>query len=133
MGIVADGPPFAQWDSRVSVLAVADMRSLANERTYLGYLRTAQAFAILGAVTAQVLRLQHSLAPNPVIGFFVVSVPLACVCHGTAIIISTLGALRFFRLQREMARGYAVVGGWEVKCVGALTTLVSPPVMLESP
>ncbi|EXJ96397.1 hypothetical protein A1O1_01523 [Capronia coronata CBS 617.96] len=97
---------------------------LANERTYLGYLRTGQAFAILGAVIAQVLRLHHSLTPNPVIGFFVVSVPLSCVCHVTAIIISALGALRFLRYQKEMARGYAVSGGWEIKCVGILATLI---------
>ncbi|KAL2415741.1 hypothetical protein ABEF95_001724 [Exophiala dermatitidis] len=97
---------------------------LANERTFLGYLRTSQAFAVLGVVTAQVMRLQHSLAPSPIIGFFVISIPLSCVCHGTAIVITALGALRFLRCQKEMARGYALAGGWEIKCIGTLTTLV---------
>lgn len=71
------------------------------------------------------MRLQHSLAPSPIIGFFVISIPLSCVCHGTAIVITALGALRFLRCQKEMARGYALAGGWEIKCIGTLTTLVS--------
>lgn len=98
---------------------------LANERTFLGYLRTGQAFAMLGVIIAQMMRLHHSPNPNPVIGFFVVSIPLSCVCHASAIVISAIGAARFLRHQREMARGFALSGGWEVKCVGILATLVS--------
>lgn len=70
------------------------------------------------------MRLQHSPTPNPVLGYFVISVPLACVCHASAISFSILGAVRYLRLQNEMARGQAVAGGWEVKCAGAITTLV---------
>ncbi|EXJ79049.1 hypothetical protein A1O3_08550 [Capronia epimyces CBS 606.96] len=117
----------SRWWRRHIVIGVPHTKCrdhLANERTYLSYVRTGQAFAVLGVIVAQVLRIQHSLAPNPIIGFFVVSVPLSCVCLGTAIVISTLGALRFLRCQKEMARGYAVSGGWEIKCIGTLTTLV---------
>lgn len=79
---------------------------------------------MLGVIIAQVMRLQHSLNPNPIIGFFVISVPLSCVCHGAAIAVSLFGALRFLRYQKEMTRGYAVSGGWEIKCVGTLASLV---------
>jgi len=79
---------------------------------------------MLGVIIAQVMRLQHSLNPNPVLGYFVVSIPLSSVCHGSAIAVSAFGAIRFFRYQREMARGYAVCGGWEIKAIGTLTTLV---------
>lgn len=70
------------------------------------------------------MRLQHSPTPNPVLGYFVISVPLSCVCHASAISFSFLGAVRFLRIQNEMARGHAVAGGWEIKCAGTLTTLV---------
>ena len=108
-----------------SDLSTDDIKFLANERTFLGYLRTGQAFAVMGVIIAQVMRLTHSPNPNPVLGFFVVSIPLSCDCHSTAIILSALGAIRFLRYQQEMARGHAVAGGWEIKFVGTLTTLVS--------
>ncbi|KAI1614289.1 hypothetical protein EDD36DRAFT_222327 [Exophiala viscosa] len=114
------------WRSHVSLgVPHAKCRDhLANERTFLGYLRTGQAFAILGVIIAQLMQLQHSLHPNPVLGFFVVSVPLSSVCHGSAILISILGASRFFHWQQEMSRGYALFGGWELHSVAVLTTLV---------
>lgn len=71
------------------------------------------------------MRLQHNLTPNLALGYFVVSVPLSSICHVAAMIIAILGAVRFLRVQNEMARGYAVVGGWEIKFVGTLATLVS--------
>lgn len=106
---------------------------LANERTFLGYLRTGQAFAMLGVIIAQVMRLQHSITPDPVLGYFAVSVPLSSACHASAIAVSLLGAIRFFRYQKEMARGYAVCGGWEIKTVGTLATMVClSPVILTA-
>ncbi len=86
---------------------------------------------MLGVIIAQVMRLQHTLNPNPVLGFFVVSVPLSCVCQGSAIAISALGAIRFIRYQKEMARRYAVSGGWEIMSVGTLGALVSPSVVMK--
>lgn len=79
---------------------------------------------MLGVIIAQVMRLQHSIAPNPVLGYFAISVPLSSVCHATAIAVSVVGAIRFFRYQKEMARGFAVSGGWEIKTVGTLATMV---------
>lgn len=71
------------------------------------------------------MRLNHSLVPNPIVGFFVVSVPLACVCHIVAAIISVVGAVRFFKHQQEMARGYVISGGWEINLIALLSTVVS--------
>lgn len=79
---------------------------------------------MMGVIIAQMMRLQHSLHPNPDIGFFVVSVPLSVVCHGSAILISVLGAIRFFHWQKEMDRGHSLVGGWELHSVGVLCILV---------
>ncbi|KIW17615.1 hypothetical protein PV08_04810 [Exophiala spinifera] len=79
---------------------------------------------MLGVVIAQVMRLQHSLTPNPVLGYFAVSIPLSSACHASAIVVSVLGAIRFFQYQKEMARGYAVSGGWEIKTVGTLAAMV---------
>lgn len=38
---------------------------LANERTFLGWVRTSIALAIIGTVIAQLFRLQHSVSPKP--------------------------------------------------------------------
>jgi hypothetical protein len=38
---------------------------LANERTFLGWVRTSIALAIMGTVIAQLFRLQHSVSPRP--------------------------------------------------------------------
>ncbi|EXJ53590.1 uncharacterized protein A1O5_13157 [Cladophialophora psammophila CBS 110553] len=85
---------------------------------------TTWAFAMVGVIIAQFFRLNHSLEPNPHLGFFLVGVPLSCVCHASAILISGLGALRFIRYQKAMARGDALSGGWEMTCIGVLTTLI---------
>ncbi|KIW42652.1 uncharacterized protein PV06_06180 [Exophiala oligosperma] len=120
-------PRALRWWRRHISLGVPHVKCrdhLANERTFLGYLRTGQAFAMLGVIIAQVMRLQHSITPDPVLGYFAVSVPLSSACHASAIAVSLLGAIRFFRYQKEMARGYAVCGGWEIKTVGTLATMV---------
>ncbi|KAL8681643.1 MAG: hypothetical protein Q9186_002240 [Xanthomendoza sp. 1 TL-2023] len=86
----------------------------ALERTYLGYLRTSLALAFLGVFIAQLFRLQHTENPNPVFGFFVLGIPLSCICTGAAILINLLGAYRFWRQQNAMLRGKIQCGGWEV-------------------
>lgn len=98
---------------------------LANERTALGWIRTAQAFAMLGVIIAQVTRLYRSLSPDPVLGFFVVSVPLSSVCHIMALLTTLLGCYRFLHWQAAMARGKAISSGWEITVVSVLSILVS--------
>lgn len=87
---------------------------LALERTYLGYFRTSLALAFLGVYIAQLFRLQHIENPNPVFGFFVLGIPLSCICTGAAIVVNLLGAYRFWRQQNAMLRGKIYGGGWEV-------------------
>ncbi|KAL8805378.1 MAG: hypothetical protein Q9223_005463 [Gallowayella weberi] len=86
----------------------------ALERTYLGYLRTSLALAFLGVYIAQLFRLQHVENPNPLFGFFVLGIPLSCICTGAAIFVNLLGAYRFWRQQNAMLRGKIQCGGWEV-------------------
>lgn len=78
-----------------------------------------------GVFIAQLLRLQHALAPDPMFGFHVVSVPLSSICQIMAIILLLVGTVRFLRLQSTMARGKAIVGGWEIYSVGGLSASVS--------
>jgi uncharacterized membrane protein YidH (DUF202 family) len=97
----------------------------ANERTFLGYLRTGQAFAVLGVIISQLMELNHTQQPSPTIGYFIVSRPLSLACHGSAAVITTLGAVRFFRLQKSMALGQALSGGWEVSSTALIAVSVS--------
>jgi len=79
---------------------------------------------MMGVFIAQLMRLFRSPNPDPVLGFFVVSVPLSLVCHVVAIIITILGCYRFLHWQSEMARGNAISSGWELVVVFMLTILV---------
>ena len=100
-------------------------RFLALERTYLGYLRTSLALAMLGVIIAQLFRLQHTENPNKVLGFFVLGVPLSCTCSGAAILVILLGAYRFWRQQNAMLRGKVHVAGWDMLSILAITFVVS--------
>ena len=88
-------------------------------------MRTSLAFAIQGTLIAQLFRLQHASSPNMELGFFVLGIPLACVCIVFAICIAVLGAFRFWRQQNAMLRGKCHAGGWEVYAVGILGVSVS--------
>ena len=98
---------------------------IANERTYLAWFRTAASFSILGIIIAQLFRLQHSVNPSTVLGFYISGVPLACVCQGVALITTLIAAHRFWRLQNVMAQGNITTGGWEIGILLVLTGLVS--------
>ena len=95
----------------------------ALERTYLGYVRTSLALAFLGVFIAQLFRLQHTEKPNPIFGYFVLGIPLSCICTGAAIFTNLLGAYRFWRQQNAMLRGKILCGGWEVYAI-LVTVLV---------
>ena len=96
----------------------------ALERTFLGYLRTSLALSMVSVIIAQLFRLQHAQNPNNVFGFFVLGIPLACVCIGAAIFVLLLGAYRFWRQQNAILRGKVHAGGWEVNAIGLTITLV---------
>jgi uncharacterized membrane protein YidH (DUF202 family) len=99
--------------------------SPANERTFLGYLRTSLALAMLGVIVAQLYRLQHSPAPDPKFGYFVLSKPISCIFHASAICVALLGTVRFFRQQYAMDVGKVHAGGWELMIIGVYILLVS--------
>lgn len=91
---------------------------VANERTFLGYLRTSLAFSMTAVIIAQLFKLQHAEAPDKIFGYYVLGTPLACVCIVAAVIVSILGSYRFWRQQNAMLRGKVHAGGWEVNAVG---------------
>lgn len=84
-------------------------------------------FSMTGVFIAQLFRLHHSPTPNPDLGFYVASVPLSSVCQIIAIIVLSIGVLRFLKLQNNMSLGKAVTGGWEVNTVALLSFTVSDP------
>lgn len=98
---------------------------IANERTFLGYLRTSLALAMLGVIIAQLYRLQHSESPDPTFGYFVLSKPISSIFHVSAICVAILGSVRFFRQQHAMALGKIEAGGWEIMIIGVYVLLVS--------
>ena len=80
---------------------------------------------MLGVVIAQLYRLQHSPSPDPTFGYFVLSKPISCIFHVSAICVAILGSVRFFRQQHAMAIGKIEAGGWEIMIIGVYVLLVS--------
>ncbi|KAI7167469.1 hypothetical protein KC316_g11932 [Hortaea werneckii] len=113
-----------QWDAgirnlwrqhiRLSVPHVDCRDHLANERTYLGYLRTSLALSMIGVIISQLYRLQHSPSPDPVYGYYVLGKPIASIFHASGLGVVLVGAVRFFRQQSAMSIGKVHAGGWEV-------------------
>ena len=79
---------------------------------------------MISVIIAQLYRLEHSQTPDRVFGFFVLGIPLACVCIGAAIMVLLFGAHRFWRQQNAMLRGKVHAGGWEVDVIGLIIALV---------
>lgn len=79
---------------------------------------------MVSVIIAQLYRLEHAQNPNKVIGFFILGIPLACICIGAAIIVLLLGAYRFWRQQNAILRRKVHAGGWEMNAIGLTITLV---------
>lgn len=88
-------------------------------------MRTSLAFAMLGIYIAQLFRLQHLFDSEAGFGFFMLGIPLACICVGAAIVIAVLGAYRFWRQQNAILRGKIHVWGWEMAAIGVTALIVS--------
>ncbi|KAF5518817.1 hypothetical protein CGCA056_v009764 [Colletotrichum aenigma] len=101
------------WSEQISVVVDFDScrDHLALERTFLAYLRTGVATAILGTIVAQLFALQQA---DLGFGYAMLGKPLATVCYGLSICTTLLGACRAWRLQKAMLRGKAIAGGFEV-------------------
>ncbi|KAK1731965.1 uncharacterized protein BDZ83DRAFT_11142 [Colletotrichum acutatum] len=101
------------WGKQVSVVVEFETcrDHLAIERTFLGYLRTSLATAVLGTMVAQLFALQ---ALDTGFGYTAVGKPLATLCYSFSICIVLLGAFRAWRLQHAMFAGKALAGGFEL-------------------
>ncbi|KAG5755285.1 hypothetical protein H9Q72_001528 [Fusarium xylarioides] len=96
---------------------------LANERTFLGYLRTSVAMSMVGTLVAQLFSLQHE-GQHQAFGYFVTGKPLAMTCYSFSIGTILLGAVRTWRHQRTMMSGKALVGGFELHLLGGCCMLL---------
>ncbi|KAL2861981.1 hypothetical protein BJX68DRAFT_14098 [Aspergillus pseudodeflectus] len=97
---------------------------LALERTFLAYIRTSVILAMQGVLIAQLFRLQ-STSSSKGLGYHEVGVPLSITCHCAAMLTALLGALRFWKQQSAIALGTVYAGGWELNCIGFLTTAIT--------
>lgn len=75
-----------------------------------------------GVVISQLFRLQPQ---DDRLKFYAIGIPLAVTCHGVAILVALLGALRFWRQQGAISVGKVHAGGWELIAVGLLLGAVS--------
>jgi hypothetical protein len=77
-----------------------------------------------GVLIAQLFRLQSASSTSG-LGYHEVGVPLSITCHCAAMLTAILGAHRFWKQQSAIALGTVYAGGWELNCIGFLTTAVS--------
>ena len=80
---------------------------------------------MLGAVIAQLFRLENASPPPTGISLYNVGVPLGCVCQGTALVTVLAGCHRFLHHQSAMASGEANGAGWEIWMMFVVVGLVS--------
>ena len=77
-----------------------------------------------GVVTAQLFRLQHAPKPDPHFGYFRLGIPIAAAFNAGAIVVVLLGAIRFWRQQHALVRGFVIAGGWEIYTIMAGSVLL---------
>jgi uncharacterized membrane protein YidH (DUF202 family) len=94
--------------------------SPALERTYLSYHRTSLVLSLLSVIIAQLQVLQKSPAADTRFGFHVLGKPLAVTLVLCSMLISLIGAIRWWHWQQTLLRGKAICGGWELSVVGLL-------------
>jgi uncharacterized membrane protein YidH (DUF202 family) len=115
------------WQSHVSIVVetTASRDHLANERTFLAWVRTSLALSMMGVVTTQLFTLQASHVPNMNLSFFSLGEPLGCVCQGAALVNVLIGAYRFWYQQSAMVKGLATGGGYDLLFITLLVVSVS--------
>lgn len=136
-------PLFSFWRHHVHLTVPHDecRDHLANERTYLSYLRTSLALSTMGVTITQLLRLEHSLNPSPTFGYYVLGRPLGALFQVAAILLALIACHRYWRQQMSMARGKVWASGWELYsifcllvllCLGVFVLLVAVDIGRES-
>jgi uncharacterized membrane protein YidH (DUF202 family) len=86
---------------------------LALERTFLAYIRTSNAFVLLGVVTVQLFILANANRTTGIV--------LAVLVFATATLMAMLACARFFYQQRLLVRGRTTAGGWDIILIWAST------------
>ncbi|OAL39945.1 hypothetical protein AYO20_00858 [Fonsecaea nubica] len=82
---------------------------LANERVFLGYIRTSSALANFAITILQLYRLKHDPVPAGKLSDYDLGIPLAVVTLVIGLAITLAGAWRFFACQRAMAQKKQIV------------------------
>ncbi|KIW34710.1 uncharacterized protein PV07_01469 [Cladophialophora immunda] len=82
---------------------------LANERVFLGYVRTSSAFANFAITILQLYRLKHDPVPPGKLSDYNLGIPLTVVTLVIGLAITLAGAWRFFACQSAMAQKKQIV------------------------
>jgi uncharacterized membrane protein YidH (DUF202 family) len=96
----------------------------ALERTFLAYIRTSTFIAMQGVLIAQLFRLQQPNTKVHGLSFHAVGIPLSVACHFVAVLVTLIGAFRFWRQQNAISRGKVHAGGWDMNFVGIFLFIV---------
>ncbi|KAJ5990714.1 hypothetical protein N7499_011259 [Penicillium canescens] len=96
----------------------------ALERTFLAYIRTSTFIAMQGVLIAQLFRLQQPNTEVHYLSFHAVGIPLSVACHFVAVLVTLIGAFRFWRQQNAISRGKVYAGGWDINSVGILLFII---------
>ena len=88
---------------------------------------------MLGAIIAQLFRLQNAPSPTWVISLYTLAIPLACACQGAALLTALTGGQRYLRMQNAMARGQVLAAGWEFWLMIGISGSVSRPHLISPP
>jgi uncharacterized membrane protein YidH (DUF202 family) len=97
--------------------------TIALERTFLGYFRTAVMSAVIGTLVAQLFTLEQQ---DNGFGYSAIGRPLSTACFCLSIITISLGACRTWRHQHAMISGKALTGGFEITILTVGFLAVSP-------
>jgi uncharacterized membrane protein YidH (DUF202 family) len=106
--------------------------TIANERTFLAWIRTSIALSMLGTITAQLFRLQNAPSPTGVLSLYILAIPLACICQGAALLTTLIGGHRYWRMQNAMARGHVLAAGWEFWLMIGISSAVGRPHLIST-
>lgn len=112
--------------SRTCHVPIASARDhLANERVFLAYVRTSNAFANFAMIIVQLYRLNRNGTVLHKLGYYKLGIPLAVVVLVIAITTVAIGAMRFFTCQNAMLKKRVLGSGWVVVVFSTGTCLVS--------
>ena len=78
-----------------------------------------------GVLIAQLFRLQNPANPDPTTQYLVLGHSLGVACQAVAIALAIIGAHRYWRQQKALAREKVRAGGWEIAFSGVAILLVS--------